>query len=58
MNGWTKVFYDDQKTPYAYSNTDWVGYETGYSAALKVKSKAKKASNYLLFKDNIFVISF
>lgn len=35
--GWTEVWDDEQKVPYAYKGNQWVGYDTPYSAQLKVE---------------------
>ena len=34
-NGWTSVFDEDMKSPYAYSNNQWVGYENRESLTLR-----------------------
>nr|XP_022907361.1 chitinase-3-like protein 1 [Onthophagus taurus] len=36
LNGWTVVWDDEQKVPYAYKGNQWVGYDNPQSIAIKV----------------------
>ena len=38
QQGWTRVWDDEQKVPYAYSSTEWVGYEDEESLKIKVRT--------------------
>lgn len=35
-NGWTRVWNDEQKVPYAYKGDQWVGYDDLESIQIKV----------------------
>lgn len=35
-SGWSRVWDDEQKTPYAYRGNQWVGYDDVESVAIKV----------------------
>ena len=35
-NGWTEVWLDEGKVPYAYGDGDWVGFDNVYSIIYKV----------------------
>jgi chitinase len=35
--GWTRVWNDEQKVPYAYHGDQWVGYDDLQSIEIKVK---------------------
>ena len=43
--GWTREWSDEHQVPYAYSGSDWVGYDDTESIALKVR--------HLVFARNI-----
>ena len=36
--GWTKVWIEDQKCPYAYGGDQWVGYDDPRSLRIKVQN--------------------